>query len=274
MIVEMSQRWRNRVATYRPVNDNAVEVIDPRHYEVAPIAQDGPAKDFIVTHHYSHAFPAARFRFGLYRKAQLVGVAVFSVPPNNKVITNVLPGEAIESTELGRLVLLDEEPANSETWFVARCFDALRREGLIGVVSFSDPVRRTALDGRVVMPGHAGLVYQGLNAVYTGRGESSVLRVLPDGTVFSKRAASKIRSGERGARYAAAQLVAAGAPPIDIERAGEEERRGWLRRAVAAVTRPLKHGGNYRYCWALDKRARRHLPPALPYPKLVLPRAA
>ncbi len=265
----MSQRWRDRVSNLRS-NDER-EVIDPRAYEIAPILTDKPAKDFVCAHHYSVSFPAARFRFGLYRGAALVGVAVFSVPANDRVITNYLPGEAIASVELGRLVLLDDVPANGESWFVARCFDLLRKEGLVGVVSFSDPVPRTTSAGRVVLAGHAGITYQALNAVYAGTGKARVLRLLPDGSVFSDRAATKIRSGEKGARYASAQLVAAGAPPIDLETATDDARRAWLRAAVAAVTRPLKHSGNYRYLWALDRRARRHLPASLPYPKLILP---
>jgi hypothetical protein len=197
-------------------------------------------------------------------------VAVFSHPVNDRVITSVLPGKATDSVELGRLVLLDRVPGNGESFFVARCFDLLRKEGLVGVVSFSDPVQRTTGDGEVIMRGHYGGCYQALNAVYTGTGTARTLRLLPNGTVFSERALSKIRGGERGMEYAAAQLVRAGAASIDLTRATEEERRAWLRAAVAQVTRPLKHSGNFRYCWALDKKARKHLPPALPYPKLIL----
>ncbi|HMV70136.1 MAG TPA: hypothetical protein PKA64_25065 [Myxococcota bacterium] len=51
--------------------------------------------------------------------------------------------------------------------------------------------------------------------------------------------------------------------------------RAWLGHAVAAVTRPLRHGGNHRYLWALNKAASRTLPKHLeaqrlkvqPYPK-------
>jgi hypothetical protein len=266
VITAVAQRWRDQVGAYVPANT----VIDPRDYEVAAILADGPAKAFVLAHHYSGTFPAARFRFGLYRAGALVGVAVFSVPANNRVITNVLPGEAIESVELGRLVLLDDVPGNGESWFVARCFALLRQQGLVGVVSFSDPVPRTDALGRRVFRGHIGNVYQALNAVYTGRGKADTLRLLPDGAVFSARAASKIRQKEQGARYAVAQLVAHGAEPLDVDGASEGERRAWLTRWRETLTRPLRHGGCHKYVWALDRRAKRHLPPAQPYPKLLL----
>src|SRR5215471_14601724 len=128
-----TQRWRNRRDLYRP----AGEVICPSDYEVAAIADDTTAKAFVTRHHYSTRYVAARERVGLYRHGALVGVAVFSHPVRNAVLTNVFPGNARESVELGRFVLLDDVPGNGETWFLARCFELLRREGYRGVVSFS-----------------------------------------------------------------------------------------------------------------------------------------
>ena len=221
---------------------------------------DAEARAFVQAHHYAGTYPAARFRFGLREGAALVGVAVFSVPVRAEALR---PFRMEDGVELGRLVLLDRVLANAESWFVARCFEALRREGVAGVVSFSDPVRRTTLDGRVVMPGHVGTVYQGLNATYTGRARGRVHHLLPDGTIFSPRAASKVRNREVGWRYAVEQLVAAGAPEPG------DDLRAWLTTALAAVARPLRHGGNHRYVWALDRRARKHLPASLPYPKAV-----
>jgi hypothetical protein len=85
---------------------------------------------------------------------------------------------------LGRLVLLDEVPGNGETWFLGRCFACLRREGLAGVVLFSDPCRRLNREGVQVFGGHVGTVYQAHNAVYLGRGTPRTLALLPDGRVF------------------------------------------------------------------------------------------
>jgi hypothetical protein len=76
VIVDGAQRWRAGRASYRP----AGEVIDPRRYEVATI--DGPGADniaraFVVAHHYSASYPAARERIGLYQGGALVGLAAW-----------------------------------------------------------------------------------------------------------------------------------------------------------------------------------------------------
>lgn len=264
------QRWLRHRSFYRP----AGEPIDPRHFEVAAIDGDAPARAFIETHHYSGTYPAARRRFGLYKGADLVGVAVFSQPVNDASLA-CLPGEPRSSVELGRLVLLNSVPANGETWFLARCFEALRREGFVGVISFSDPVPRTTRAGLVLFRGHVGTCYQALNATYLGRATPRTLHLLPDASVFSPRAAQKIRSGECGVAYAVEQLVAAGAE----EPAPGESLLCWMHSWLPRVTIPLRHRGNHKYAWTLHRRDRRHLPLSLPFPKFpdvasLLPRVA
>lgn len=246
---------------YRPSR----EVLDTRRFEVAAIADDATAREFVVATHYAASYPAARERFGLYEGAALVGVAVFSHPMNDAVLRR-LPCDRLEGVELGRLVLRDAVPANSESYFVARCFDLLRRDGYRGVVSFADPVRRFALDGSVTMPGHAGICYQALNAVYVGTATARTLRLLPDGSVLSARSLSKIRAQERGHAYAEAILERHGA----MRRGASEDPRAWLATWVPRLTRPLKHGGNLTYLWGLDRRVKRMLPASKPYPKLIL----
>ncbi len=260
MITTVTQRWGARRSTYRP----AGEPIEPRRFEVAIIPDDTTARAFVEAHHYSGSYPAARFRFGIFRRAELVGVAVFSVPAQPLALSCLPdPGAGVE---LGRFVLVDDVPANGETWFLGRAFELLRAEGLSGVVSFSDPVARTAACGDVVFPGHIGTIYQAHNAVYLGRSKPDTLRLLPDGTAFHRRARAKIAARDRGWRYAAQVLVDAGAKPL-----GErDDAAAWLARWLPVVSRPLRHGGNHKYCWALAKRDRRHLPEGLPYPKMRL----
>ena len=253
-----SQRWRERRESYRPTG----EPINPRLYEVAELAGDREAKAFILAHHYSASYPSARVRFGLFTGGRLVGIAVFSHPCNDRVLTSVFPLSPLDSVELGRFVLLDSVPANGESWFLARAFECLRRNGLAGVVSFSDPVPRTTADGTIVHRGHAGICYQATAATYLGRTEPRTVRLLPDGTVFNDRAIQKIRSGEQGWQYAAALLERFGAAP-----APREGREGWLRTWLPRLTRPLRHTGNHKYAWALQRGARRFLPDSLPYPK-------
>ena len=266
MITNVCQRWTGGTASYRPAGELAR--IDPRAFEVAAIDGDGAdntARAFIVEHHYSASYVAARERVGLYRAGVMVGCAVFSHPAQDKVLA-CLPCPKAEAVELGRLVMLDGVPANSESWFIARAFEILRRRGYTGVVSFADPVARTAMTGAEVKPGHIGLIYQASNAVYTGFATARTLRLLPDGRVFSERARSKIRARETGWQYAVDQLVAAGAePPTSTDVASLS---AWLKRALDMVTRKLKHGGNLRYLFGLTSAVKRRLPKSLPYLKL------
>lgn len=255
--LQLTQRWQRRRTSFRPAD----EIIDTSRYEVAALAGDGAAKAFVLEHHYSGTYPAARFRFGLFRSGVLMGVAVFSHPCNDAVLTSVFPGVARESVELGRFVLLDEVPGNGETWFLARAFRLLRREGLRGVVSFADPLPRRAADGSQTTPGHVGVIYQAFNGLYLGRSTSRTLHLLPDGSTFSARAAQKIRRHERGWRYAVEQLVAAGAP------APTGDVSSWLALALNALTR-VRHPGNHRYAWAFARADYRALSALrAPYPR-------
>jgi hypothetical protein len=258
----INQRCRNGRSSYRPPD----EVINTFHYEIAPIESDSEAKAFVRLHHYAHSFPAARYRFGLYhRSGDLVGVAVFSHPCNNLVLTNIFPGDALESCELGRLVLLDSVPGNGESFFVSRCFHHLKHVGIIGVVSFSDPVPRTTAGGDLVHVGHTGTVYQALSSHFLGRATPRTLRLLPDGTVFNERSAQKIRSEERGWESAARRLELFGAPKPPQKQAARKE---WLNQWQEKLTRRIWHEGNFKYAWGLERSTKRALPPSLPYPKL------
>ena len=248
----MNQRWREGTHSFR------TDRIDTTHYDVAEILDDKTARGFVVSHHYSKSYPAARRRFGLYDRGALVGVAVYSQPCSQGVLSRYF--DPARSVELGRFVLLDEVPGNGESWFLARTFELLRAQGFVGVVSFSDPVPRTAADGRPVFPGHWGCIYQSCNAVASGRSTPRRLRLLPDGRVLSDRAISKIRARERGWEYAVQILVDHGAEPLRGDAAA------WLKKWLT-LTRPLAHPGNHRYLFGLDRRTKKTLPPSESYPK-------
>lgn len=262
------QRWRRSRPSTRWADPD--DRFDGRRYEVHPV-DEAAAKAFVLQHHYAASYPAARFRWGLFEGGELVGVAVFSVPAQARVLTAALPDlePYRESLELGRFVLLDSVPGNGESWFLARAFTGLRARGIRGVVSFADPVRRVASDGTVVAPGHVGWIYQASNAVYTGRGTARTLTVLPDGTTLHARSAQKIRRQERGHEHVGARLVGLGASP---RRPGDDPAR-WLARALGQVeARRVEHGGCHRYVFPLGATQRerdriRIAPATQPYPK-------
>lgn len=260
------QRWRDGTHSWRHVRDGG---FDASRYEVAPL-DESSAKSYVVRHHYSHSYPAARLRYGLFERDRLSGVLVLGVPMQASVLTNFFPRlePFYESLELSRMVLADRVPANGETWFMGRAFRHAARAGVLGLVCFADPVGRMA-SGRLVFPGHVGICYQAHNAAYLGRSTPRTLVVLPDGTTLSARARQKVVAQERGHEYVEQLLVRHGARPLD----GRDDPARWLAEALASVgaTR-LRHGGCHRYGFRLGPRARRiHLPavPASAYPKTV-----
>lgn len=253
------QRWRDRASVYRPVG----ETIATGDYEVAPIAEDNPVKAFVLSHHYAASYPAARLRMGLYKRGVLAGVAVFSQPVND-LSFRPLPAEA-KSVELGRFVLLDAVPANGETWFLARCFELLRKDGYEGVISFSDPMPRSTSLGRVTFKGHVGTIYQAFNGIYLGQARPGTLRLLSDGSVLHNRALAKVKKRDKGWRYVVDQLVKLGAsePSTNLP--------AWLAATVPVLTRSVWHPGNHKYVWPLDRSVRRLLPASKAYPKFNQP---
>ncbi len=256
------QRWGRRSCSWRP----GTEVFDPSLYGVELIDHDATAREFIAQHHYARTMPPARLRVGLYRLngafgAELVGVCVFSVPTSQRTIPMRLPGlEASQGVELGRLVLLDSVPANGESWFVARALKMLRAElpGVLGVVSFADPVPRRTSEGALVMPGHVGWVYQALEGHPLSRSTARTLWLDPRGCVLSPRTLQKIRAGERGADGAMRHLLDLGAP----KRARHEDAGVWLRRALReGPFRRVHHPGNLCYGWTWAPATRAALGP-------------
>jgi hypothetical protein len=266
-------RWQpGRIQSWRRPEDGG---FNPASYGVAAIGKPD-AVDFVTRHHYSRTYVASKLQYGLFDTTGpapvLVGVAALSSPVGGPpVLTGVFPGlePLSESLELGRFVLVDEVPANGESWFLAEVRRLAAGTGVRGIVSFSDPVRRTTADGHVVMPGHIGVIYQASGMRYTGPSTPRTEWLLPDGTMFSPRAAQKVRKQERGHEYAERQLVAFGARP---RRAGESPA-SWLATAADdAGVRRIRHPGKHRYACAIGTTRRERSAVVIelrprPYPK-------
>lgn len=265
MITDQTQRWELGREYRRP----AGELITKSAFDIAPIEEDSVARAFVATHHYAkHASPSAH-RFGLYRRGELEGVALFGPPPSENAHAKVFPTLAEDAAvTLGRFVLLQSVPGNAESYFVARCFELLRAAGVVAIESCADPQPRIREDGSKVHRGHLGIIYQATNGRYVGKTDPNTMHLLPDGTCFSKRAMSKIRAKERGWERQVEMLVRFGAEPLDPN-ADRAERIAYVARWRAALCRKVRHYGNHRYLWCLDRRRRKEIltAPALPYPK-------
>lgn len=272
----LCERLRERTARHHPsgerLNTSLHTVVRMEH---------APARAFVKLHHYSGAWPAVRRAYGLYcdlrpadvvalkkpAKAsdlRLVGVAAFGVPAQTKVLTSLCAGH--KAVELSRLVLVDEVAKNGESWFLTRAMRLVRVDlGVSAVIAYSDPQPRTTLDGRLVSPGHVGVIYQALGAEYLGRGSPRTHYIDAHGRVLAPRTLSKIRTQERGARAAERDLVMRGA---DVRRPGEAPS-DWLRRVRPSFRRE-RSPGCHRYLWRWDEKGCRiALPLPWAFPRLL-----
>lgn len=250
------QRWWEQESTF---------VVDDKPFawsqgwEVAALDRK-TVRSFIRQHHYLKKLPVNRARFGLYnRRGYLCGVAVYGVPANYGAF-KPLGCDRDDALELSRLVLLDDRfgalsvPCNGESAFVGECHHRLRREGYAGVISFSDPMKRTTVDGAEITPGHIGGVYQALSAVYLGHSRPGTVLLLPDGQAFHRRTAQKIRHRERNWEAAVEELRGYGAGPMT------GDPGAWLEEWLPKLTRPMSHPGNHKYAFALHRAVRKALP--------------
>jgi hypothetical protein len=269
LLLTPCQRWRDGGGTFLMPGQR--EEFDRRKYSVDVISE-AIARTFVQRHHYSRSYPAALFRIGLFGKnAELEGVAVFSVPMNQRVIPSYTGLAPNEGAELGRFVLLDSAPRNSETHFLGASFKLLRRERphLKAVVSYSDPVARRNASGQLMTPGHVGIIYQAHNGRYMGRSSPRTLHMGVDGRILSPRTLSKIRLGEPGWEAAQRMLEGSGAPARRIG----EDGPAWVARVLeCGLFTTVRHAGNHCYAWAVAKGPRRReleraFRPGRPYPK-------
>lgn len=248
----IDKRWRRRRELWvtPPVR------FSPRGYAVDVVAERY-ARPFVCEHHYSGTFPAARLCIGLYGPgSELVGVAVFSVPAQQRAIPAWTGLPAAHGVELGRFVCLPSVAFNGESWFLARCWPLLRqaKPHVRAVLSYADPLERSTAGGELTKPAHWGVIYQASNALFAGRSSRETIVLGRDGRTLSRRSISKVRLRERGWEYAARQLVAAGAPRREFG----EEPAAWVARATALLPR-VRHPGNLVYLFGLNRSTSQHL---------------
>ena len=277
LMKDLCQRWRDKSESYRPAGEPINVHRDGYYAEIVP---KKVGKEFVQKHHYSGTYPATRLQVGLYRGSEegneLCGVAAFGVPMSNSVFARYINKATIhDSIELSRFVLLDDVPANGETWFLGQCFGksgALLKDALnniSSVLAFSDPVKRTTLEGNTVMPGHIGTIYQAHNGQYLGRSHPKKMVLTENGKSVNKRMLSKLRNKESGQQYARKWFEQ---HTGQVQLPSESNER-YIKRTIANL-RTVKHPGNHAYVWAIgDKRERKEtetrFKPSLLYPKSI-----
>jgi hypothetical protein len=164
------------------------------------------AKLLIESNHYSHKIPQAiKYRFGLYIKDKLKGVAIFSVPANMYTFTSMFEGESQHiGVELSRFFTYDDTPKNFESYCLSQCFKYIKNNSQYDlIVSYADPNF-----------GHIGYLYQSLNADYTGKTNSEI-RYLIDGQLITRRGLGR-KKGDSEKDHVE-RLIASGAEKVKME---------------------------------------------------------
>lgn len=182
-------------------------------------------------YHYSRTAGSAMYRWGLWHGADLLGAVAYNLPTRD-VCASVFGEEQVARVwHMGRLVLHDWAPRNSESRLIAGSLREIERvrPDIWAVVTYA------AIDA-----GHLGYVYQATNAIYTGIGG--------DTTYFTDQ------KGRRRSTYLSQQHVSE----------SRARSMGWTKHKGAGKHRYVYVLGN-----RAERRQRRELLrfKQLPYPK-------
>ncbi len=245
-----------------PTHQGAV-VFDKKQFTVENIPRSNvtawnAALQFIVDNHYARGLPNVKpddtIVHGLYHNRDgLMGVALYiSEPVQRLAIDNVFPGGKQEALELSRFILRPEVQKHGESWFLDESRRLLRKAGLRGFVSFSDPHARITEDDEIIKPGHYGGIYQATGLAYLGQGKDETFWFRPDWSVVYPRGITKIRVGESGWENQVRKWVDWGARPPRCLRTGHpdvEELRAWVERWLPRLARRLRVPGKHKFAF-------------------------
>lgn len=132
--------------------------INVKDFEVKPVERK-EVKDFIEAHHYSKSINGlmVSHSFGLFHKEELIGAMIYG----GLAMANAWKkyGSAPEEVlELRRLVLVDDTPKNSESYFIGKTLRWLKQNTQVKtIVSYADPNY-----------GHSGIIYRATNFTHVG----------------------------------------------------------------------------------------------------------
>lgn len=112
------------------------------------------AARLVIHHHYLHRRPPISHAFALMVEGRVEGVCTFGVPASRHLQISACRSNPDAVVELNRLWVHDDQPTNTESWFVARALNALPAHI---VVSYAD-----------TRQGHSGVIYRALSFRYAG----------------------------------------------------------------------------------------------------------
>jgi hypothetical protein len=113
------------------------------------------ASRLVVAHHYMHRKPPISYALGLFNEAgETKGVVTFGTPASHHMLIGACKSAPGSVIELNRLWVADDEPRNTESWFVSRALAILPPKI---VLSYADTAA-----------GHLGYIYRALNFNYAG----------------------------------------------------------------------------------------------------------
>lgn len=134
------------------------ERISPSEFTVTP-RERGYVRDFIEMHHYSRSINGVKVSqcFSLDRDGEMIGAMLYGQMATRGQWEPYGSSEQAV-LELRRLVLIDDTPRNSESYFIGRTLRWLKRHTEVEtVVSYADPAH-----------GHEGIVYRASNFKHVG----------------------------------------------------------------------------------------------------------
>lgn len=129
---------------------------------VFEVSDRSTVRDFIEEHHYSHNINGLRVTYSFLlrdkRSGEIVGAMTFGGFGMAGVWRKYGERE-VDVLELNRLVLIDDTPKNTESFFIGAALRWLKRNTLVKtIISYADPNY-----------GHEGVVYKASNFEYMGK---------------------------------------------------------------------------------------------------------
>lgn len=110
--------------------------------------------------HYAKRLPSISFAFGLFDNETMKGVCTFGSPASPFLCKGICGEENKHLVlELNRLVVLQDMPKNTASYFISKCIKQLPYPKIL--VSYAD-----------TQMSHIGYVYQASNWLYTGATKS------------------------------------------------------------------------------------------------------